>query len=189
LTFFATQGVRDDSWLDTDGDRSFKGHADIREALWHGWVATDAVQTMNRSRMRRVIDSEGNCAPTDVYMLLPRGPQGDKILAAIMVQLPGLIDIAEWNFEFQGRTRVAKASNVDYRAKLVAFAGILPEGARPLASAVRSELGCSTPTWERISAEMRDSLADLSIRLKALGVTYQTERTGSRTVAYITRSL
>ncbi|MCP3396910.1 MULTISPECIES: hypothetical protein [unclassified Bradyrhizobium] len=78
--FFAFQGVRDDDWHDNP---SWKEHANVRELSQRGHLATSIIQAMGRVRLRKVIDEQGRCAPTDPFIVLPAGERGTEILQYI----------------------------------------------------------------------------------------------------------
>jgi hypothetical protein len=188
LTFFATQGVQPDSWLQNEAARSFRGYSDIREELYLGWVATDLVQIVNRTAMRRVVDAHGNCPPCEVYLMLPRGARGDRILAALLAQLPGIIDVTPWNFDLAPRSGKATTVSTDYAAKLKAWAATLDPGAVVPAKYVRDHLGCGGRQWERLAAQIKDTTTDLAMTLGALGVRYTVTRVGRTNTACLIRS-
>ena len=188
LTFFATQGVQPDAWLKDETARRFRGYSDIREELYLGWVATDLVQIVNRTAMRRVINEYGDCPRCDVYVMLPRGERGDRILAALLAQLPGLIDVAPWNFDLAPRKTKATTVRVDYAEKLKTWATTLEPGAVVPAKIVREQLGCSSRQWDNLAASLKDPTTALALALGALGVSYAVTRVGSKSVACIVRS-
>ncbi len=185
LTFFATQGVQPDRWLRDETARAFRGYADIREELYLGWVATDLVQVVNRTAMRRVVDEHGNCPPCELFVMLPRGDRGDRILEALLAQLPGLTDVAPWDFDLTSKT--SRAVRTDYSEKLKAWARDLERGARVPARNVREQLGCSERQWFNLADTLKTPASDLAISLASLGVCYAVERSGSRNSSWIVR--
>jgi hypothetical protein len=187
LTFFATQGVQPDSWLKDETARRFRGYSDIREELYLGWVATDLVQIVNRTAMRRVVNEHGDCPRCDVYVMLPRGERGDRILAALLAQLPGLTNVAPWNFDLAQRRTKATTVRTDYSEKLKTWAATLEPGSIVPAKFVREQLGCSAAKWDVLAASLKIPTSDLALALGALGVRYAVTRVGSKSVACIVR--
>jgi hypothetical protein len=104
--FFAFQGVQDDDWHENP---SWKKHANVRELLQRRHLATSIIQAMGRVRLRKVIDEQGRCAPTDVFIVLPNGERGTEILQYIRQELPN-ITVRDWPFDPDGpKVRVKRS--------------------------------------------------------------------------------
>ena len=102
-TYQGLQGMQDTNWFQAKS-RPFGDHADIRSALKTGQIITDLVQAINRIRCRQVNDSEGNCPNAEVYLLLPEGAVGDKILNGITNSMEGFL-VKPWIVEgFEPKT-------------------------------------------------------------------------------------
>lgn len=183
LTFFAMQGTKPDAWFKDRKARRFEGFADIREELYIGWTITDLVQAANRTAMRKVIDEDGNCPGSELYLLIPRGRRGDHILAGLQSQLPGCIDVRNWTFQ----KTLTKKRKVNHKDRLKTFLKNLPAGAKLAATKVRAELRISATTWDRLVSELRDGSSELALELLAAGVRYALEREGRRTAAYFVK--
>ena len=82
-TYQAYKGRQETEWLRADGNRPFNGHKDILKALRYGPLVSDTIQAINRVRCRRVIDGQGNCSPTDAFLMLPNGEVGEAVLEGI----------------------------------------------------------------------------------------------------------
>lgn len=112
--FFGLQGVQDTAWLRSKA-RAFGKHSDIRTALKTGQTIAEVVQAINRIRCRKVVDSEGNCPPADVYVLLPDGPWGDAVLNGITRLMEGVVVkpwvISGFNSKTTGRGRPSGSGN------------------------------------------------------------------------------
>ena len=93
--FMACQGFQDWPWFASQ-DRPFKKHMDIRQALKTGQMVVSVVQAINRARCRKVIDDQGNCPTTDVYLLLPPGRLAEEILKGIRHEMPGVNIVEDW---------------------------------------------------------------------------------------------
>lgn len=185
LTFFATQGVQPDEWLRDDTLRAFKGYSDIREELYLGWTATDLVQIVNRTAMRRVVDTHGNCPPCELYVMLPHGHNGDRILETLKEQLPGIVDIEAWEYT-QAARRAAKPS--EYGEKLKRYAADMEQTSRVPAKYVREAIGAGERQWKNILADLKSDTSDLFLSLKALGVAYVVEGRGRGAKSFLARS-
>lgn len=64
-------------------------------------LAASIIQALGRVRLRKVIDEHGRCAPTDVFIVLPRGERGTEILQDIRQELPN-VAVQDWAFELDG---------------------------------------------------------------------------------------
>ena len=107
-TFFALQGLQDNRWLEQP---SWGRYADVRQEMQRRQLTVSVIQAVNRVRCRRVIDGDGNCPPTDVFIVLPRGAEGDAILAHLQEEMPGAV-IVPWEFEMDGPSeRVRRGSS------------------------------------------------------------------------------
>lgn len=92
--FLGCEGTITNEWL--SGERKHGAHADIQQALKDGFTIRSIVQAINRVRCRRIIDENGGCDRTDVYVLMPKGAKSDKIVAAVHAQMPG-IQVLSWS--------------------------------------------------------------------------------------------
>lgn len=86
-TFFATQGVKENGWLE---EPCWLSHENILKDVEQWQLSSSIIQAINRIRCRRVSDNKGNCLPTDVYIMLPKGDDGDSLVAAIKQEMPGI---------------------------------------------------------------------------------------------------
>lgn len=84
--FHACTGQWSTEWF--DGNRRYARHSDIKAAIKYGLIVRNVVQAINRARCRIIIDDQGSCDPTDVFILLPRGIVGDFIVSAMRAELP-----------------------------------------------------------------------------------------------------
>jgi hypothetical protein len=75
-------------WLQQSDKRKWKRHEDIRKSLKNGQIITSIIQAINRLRCRKVIDAEGNCPDTDVYLMLPDDGITREILEGIRKEIP-----------------------------------------------------------------------------------------------------
>jgi hypothetical protein len=164
-TFFALQGLQDTRWLERP---SWGNYADVRQEMQRRQLTVSVIQTVNRVRCRRVIDGEGTCPPTDVFIVLPRGADGDAILSHLQEEMPGAV-VVPWEFEMDGPSeRVRRGSS--HEALLALMGNRLP-GETPM-SFIKSELGL-TPSGVRTCA-------------RCSATTATTSRGASRTLTYAT---
>jgi hypothetical protein len=174
-TFMALRGLQDTEWLNSEGNRPLKDYKDIRHSLDVGRLVVDVVQAINRTQSRCVIDEQGNCSPTDIFLLLPCDKTGKAILDGIETEMPG-IDIQRWDYsDTSGTTRKPRKSS--HGEALVAFARGMQVG-RKAATVVMRELGISRPTFIRLAEQLRNHGSKLAKDLAETGVRYLTDGPG-----------
>lgn len=178
-TFMALQGAQNTEWLRDTESRLFRQYEDVRAELELGHLTVSIVQAINRIHCRRVIDGMGNCPPTRVFILLPRGLAGEVLLEAIRNQMPG-INCLPWDFTKAKR----KDHPSNHEEALCRFVSSMAQGRLTVAEA-KKQLGISPSTWERIAAKLRSPETDLAKRLAESGVHYQSIREGTTTRAYL----
>jgi len=128
-----------------------------------------------------VIDREGNCPPTDVFIVLPETTDGDAILDHIQEEMPGAV-VVPWAFEMDGPAeRVRRGSS---QAALLALMGNRLPGETPM-SHVRSELGLSPSVVKDLQSVLRNDGHDLTRSLAHLGVRYMTSGKGRGARSYL----
>ncbi|NSL72448.1 hypothetical protein C6Y62_11575 [Hyphomicrobium sulfonivorans] len=177
-TFFALQGLQDNSWLEQP---SWGAYRDVRQEMLRRQIAVSVIQAVNRVRCRRVIDAEGNCPPTDVFIVLPRGSDGDAILEHLEEEMPGAVTVS-WNFEMDGPCeRVRRGSSHE---ALLAFMGNRQPGETPM-SLIRSELELSQSAEKDLRCVLRDDDHDLTKALAHRGVRYVTTGRGRGSRSYL----
>lgn len=174
-TFIAHQGPQADDWF--AGARQYEECDDIRSALGAGYIARCDVQAINRVRCRNSIDNQGNCAPVDLYMLLPKGKTADVVMQAIKQQMPGL-RMKEWEAGAAKR----KARKVPTEEKLTRYFA----GADPgiyTKSVLLNELGINAASLERMTAKLRNCRSALAQKFTSLAVHFYSQ-TGRGKEAY-----
>lgn len=169
--FFALMGLQDNGWLEQP---RWGRYADVRQEMQRRQLTVSVIQAINRVRCRRAIDAEGNCPPTDIFILLPKGRDGDAILSHLREEMPG-IKTVEWQFELDGPVeRLRRGSS--HEALLALMAHRMP--GETSMSFVRSELGLSTTGLKELRGVLRDEEHELTKSLAAIGVRYVTEGKG-----------
>jgi hypothetical protein len=68
---FAVSGPQDDAWLQSPP--VYHRNANILDVMMQRDVSASVVQAINRIQCRRIIDTEGRCAKSDVYIVPPEG--------------------------------------------------------------------------------------------------------------------
>lgn len=185
MTYAATRGLPSQSWIDNGDERRFKKHKDVNRALEVGQLVTSIIQTINRVRCRRVIDKDGNCDPTDIFILLPKGKKGDKILKGIVKEMPNIV-VQKWSFNFgtKSKKRLRKS---DHEEALITYARNMYEG-EVSAKELREELGIPLRSWERLVKKLKDKSSELFRQLRSLGVTFNSTFMGRGSRSYLSKS-
>ena len=177
-TFFALQGLQDNRWLEQP---SWGNYADVRREMQRRQLTVSVIQAVNRVRCRRVIDSDGNCPSTDVFIVLPQGGDGDAILGHLQEEMPGAV-VVPWDFEMDGAAeRVRRGSS--HEALLALMGNRLP-GETPM-SFIKSELGLTPSAVKDLRGVLRDEDHDLTKTLAHLGVRYLTTGKGRGAKSYL----
>jgi hypothetical protein len=118
-----------------------------------------------------------NCHPSEVFIVLRKGDEGDAILKGIKNEMPGIVVHDDWDFSLDGpRATIRKGSSHE---GLITFMENAPTSGRWAMSNIEREFSLS----KRGAADLRATLADpsspLSQRLAALGVmTYEAQGYG-----------
>lgn len=176
--FMAYQGVQDSLWLHDPDRRGFKRHTDIRRAIDTGQMVSDIIQAVNRISCRRVIDDEGNCPRTDIFILLPTPTEAKTLLEGIGDEMPG-VNTVDWDYCHQKQgTRGRRVNRGNFDESLRVYLSGMNPGDRIAASRVRETLQVKSTTWDRIASRLKTGSIDdpLCQELKKLGVTYQVEK-------------
>lgn len=181
-TFMALRGLQNNEWLNSEGDRPFRQYRDVRHSLEVGQLVVSIVQAINRVRCRRVIDTNGNCPATDVFLLLPNDKIGKELLAGIEREMPG-VNVVDWQYtEVKRKTRKS-----DHEEALVRYATLMRQGRKSVTDVTR-ELGMSRKTFVRMADKIRDASCQLYLRLIEAGVRYEVERDGSTQRGYLVKT-
>jgi len=177
-TFFALKGLQDNHWLEKP---SWGSYADVRQEMQRRQLTVAIIQAINRVRCRRVIDADGNCPPTDIFIILPKGNDGDAIHSHLEEEMPG-ISVVPWQFELDGPSeRIRRGSS--HAALLTLMANRLP--GETSMSFVRSELGLTTEGTKKLKRVLRDEEHELTKSLAAQGIRYIAEGRGRSAKSYL----
>lgn len=178
--FFALQGLQDDHWLDKP---SWGAYEDVRREMQRRQIAVSVIQAMNRVRCRRVIDGEGNCPSADIFIILPRGTEGDAILSYLREEMPG-INVCSWDLEVDGPSqRVRRGSSHEALVSLMSNRN----PGETYMSFIQSELGLTCSAKKELQNVLRDDEHDLTRSLAHLGVRYMTTGKGRGARSYLVK--
>lgn len=180
--FFAFKGVQDDDWHDNP---CWRQHADVRELLQRRHLATSIIQAMGRVRLRKVIDEQGRCAPTDVFIVLPSGARGSEILEYIRQELPN-ISVRDWDFELDGPKILVARSGLPHE-RLVTFMSNRSPG-RTSMSLIGREFGLKPHQRKDLQKALRDGNHRTTLKLRELGVTYGSEGKGRGAKSFLLKA-
>ncbi len=153
-----------DDFLQSDGCKEQK------KSLKRSALVVDCTQIINRVQCRRVIDGKGNCAPTDVFLLIPSGDDGDDLLKELVRQMPD-VRVLNWDVRLDNKTTKRPKIN-DYKERFVNFAKSIGIGGQVSATDFRTTSGISPSQWDRIVIELRSTQSDLTKRLREIGVRF-----------------
>ena len=116
-------------------------------------------------RCRRVIDREGNCKHTNIYLFINKGKKYQSVLESIITLMPKITVI-----EHNGSKRVAKSRDED---KLVEYLKKLKPG-RYEVGLIQKSLHITPKTMERIVAKTKGQ-NELSQTLENAGIVYDAQ--------------
>ena len=186
-TYCAFNGVQDDDWLSTPSLRGDHGHDDICVAIEQGQMASDVIQAINRIRVRRVTDTEGNCEPADCYLMLQTGKHGDTLLQAITSAMPGIKN-KEWAVSFDGEREKGLSKLRSQKGRsLLKFLELEEEGEWS-SSTLKERLSISKAQWRKIAEQLRLIDSPLTKNLSNIGCRYLTEGAGRGARSYIIKT-
>lgn len=167
--FMATQGAQTTDWLRNKAGREYGRHQDIRHAIAEGQLIVDTVQAINRIQCRKVIDADGNCPTTEVFIMLPGGSRAAELTAGIEREMPGLVVVDDWEVNAAKR----KIRRSKHEAPLQTWLQTAGQG-RWSATKVRNMLGIPQRTWTRIVADFNDTTSELHKVMIEAGFRYVT---------------
>ena len=180
--FFVFQGPQGDDWHDNP---SWNGHANVRELLQQRHLAASIVQAIGRVRLRKVIDIQGRCAPTDVFIVLPTGERGSKILRYIRQELPN-VSVQDCAFEPDGPKVRLKRSGLP-QERLVTYMTNRNPG-RTYMNAIGREFGLKPQQRKDLQKLLRDENHQTTVALRSIGVTYGSEGKGRGSKSFLMKA-
>lgn len=186
--FMACRGAQDTQWLNSDGDRPYGDHKDVRRALKVGQMVVEIVQAINRTQCRKTIDDKGNCPSTEGYILLPSGSIADEIMAGIRREMPHIRIVEdEWEYAPQKRVKVSvkRSKPLD---SLLSFVECMFSGDVVSRVSVMNELGIAHKTMNRLIKKIRDGAdQEITQKLEEWGVRYEVRRVGRSSTGFFVK--
>jgi hypothetical protein len=179
---FAVTGPKDTTWLKSP---VYREHVNVIDLMIIKDTAASVVQAINRVRCRRVVDANGGCQKTDVYVVLPSDWRGDEILETIRHSMPGIKEIS-WDFEPDGpKVYAPRAGSAS--GSIISLVRDMPPGSITL-PAIKKELSLTDKQFKRIKDELAKPKSNLSLGLQGVGVFYNVERRGKYSTSYLTKA-
>lgn len=157
----------------------------IRELLQRRHLAASIIQAVGRVRLRKVIDERGRCAPTDVFIVLPKGERGTEILKHIRQELPN-VSVQSWDFEPDGPKVRVKRSGLPQEG-LITFMRNRNPG-RTSMSVIGREFGLKPQQRKDMQKILRDENHPTTLALKTEGVSYGSEGKGRGAKSFLLKS-
>jgi hypothetical protein len=179
---FATHGPQDTAWLQAN---THKHHATLVNVIMQRHLSTSVVQAINRICCRRVIDENGRCPVSDVYILLPKHWQGDAILSDIQANMPG-INVVDWEYEPDGPKVYAPRSSSAHAAIISLMRG-REAGATPFPF-IQRQLSLSKKQISRIREQLQDARSNITKALREIGVNYHVTGVGRGSKSYLMKA-
>ena len=175
--FMGYQGVQSTLWLHDPSLRRFKHHDDIRKSIDTSQMVADIVQAVNRGQCRRVIDEEGNCPKTEIFILLPTPKEAETILEGITKEMPGVIT-TEWDYheQKQGKRGRKSTGRGNWDESIVAYLQSMNPGDRIAASKVKNNLVIKNDAWKDIVTRIKTQETYVHNQLQEEGIIYQIEK-------------
>ena len=141
---------------------------EIKQTLQNRQIAASVIQAINRIRCRRVIDSEGNCAEADVYIVLPRNKLGDDVLSRVTSEMPG-IQAMQWEFDLDGMSRAVPKAH--YATPVTRYMENHPSGEVDLRT-LCTELPLRKNARKDMQKDLKDPDNPFTKSLADAGITY-----------------
>ena len=145
-------------------------------------LSVSMIQAINRIRCRRVIDSQGNCAPADVFIILPRNEDGQAILRNIQSDMPN-IKVVDWEIEIDApaASKVRKGSSHE---AILAFMNNADAGELPL-SELKRQFDLKQDALKALQKSLKDQAHALTKSLADVGVTYHSSGKGRASKSFL----
>ncbi|MCR9258703.1 MAG: hypothetical protein NXH95_03210 [Pseudomonadaceae bacterium] len=182
VSFLALQGEHKLDPFGDAGERSFGGHEDIVKALERGWIVSSLIQAVNRINTRRVIDAEGNCPRSFVYLALPQNAVGKAVYKSVQEQMPG-IQVASWDAEIKKAPSRSK-----HEKSLEGLIVQMVPGEAYSATQLREQLSIPVSGWKKLTPKLSDETCSLGQLMAEKNVQYIVKRQGRSSVGRLVAS-
>ena len=180
---FAVSGPQDDAWLQSPP--VYHRNANILDVMMQRDVSASVVQAINRIQCRRIIDTEGRCAKSDVYIVLPKDWRGAAISDDICTNMPG-IRVVPWDFEPDGPKVYAPRSNSAAEAVIGLMRDRKP-GPMSLPH-IQRELSLTKRQTDRLKEALPSPTSRLTNALREIGVIYKVEGKGCKAKSFLLKA-
>ena len=163
----AINGKQDTAWL--------QSNAEVRARLEVKQLTTAICQAINRVHCRATVDDKGNCKPTDVYLFLKEGDEGDAILKGLREEMPGIVE-QKWEHDLDGpRATIRRGSSHD---ALITFVENAPPEGKWHMGWIERELGVSPSASKDLRKVLNDRSSPLAKTLADFGARYVSDGAG-----------
>lgn len=150
-------------------DDNFPDRASVSSKLIASYNVIEVIQAINRVRCRQMIDADGGCEPTDVFILCPKGEAGLDLIAQLVDEMPGVV-VREWQIKASNRKKKTPPSNL----KLIKVLNSLTPGDH-LGSEIRKMADVSSTSYSRFLQELIKPNSEMAKIVRGYGVTYISE--------------
>jgi hypothetical protein len=179
--FFAVHGPKENEWFDSP---KWGDHEDVRLMMQQRQLSVSVIQAINRVRCRRVVNGQGDCGPTDVFIVLPPDSVGEAVLGAIKTEMPN-IKVVDWAFEPDGpQVKVRKGSHHEAVLSLM-------DQRRPgetSMSFIKAELRLTDSGVKELRRTLRDNSHPLTGELAKRRVRYRVDGVGRGSRSYLVKA-
>jgi hypothetical protein len=179
---FAVTGPKDSTWLKSP---VYREHVNVIDLMIIKDTAASVVQAINRVRCRRVVDANGGCQKTAVYIVLPSDWRGDEILETIHHSMPGIKEVP-WDFEPDGPKVYAPRAG-SATASIISLMRDRQPGSITL-PAIKKELALTDAQFARTKEALAKPKSKLSLALQEVGVIYKVEGKGRYAKSHLTKA-
>jgi hypothetical protein len=180
---FAVAGPQDDVWLQSPP--TYHRNANILDVMMQRDVSASVVQAINRIQCRRIIDMEGRCETSNVYIVLPKDWRGDAISDDICTNMPG-IRVVPWDFEPDGPKVYAARSGSAAEAVIGLMRDRKP-GPMSLPH-IQRELSLTKKQMSRLKEALPAPTSRLMNALREIGVIYRVEGKGCKAKSFLLKA-
>ena len=154
-------------------DEFLKSTKELQKDIEFGHVLTSVIQGVNRVRCRSVINKDGDCKPTQIFLLMPEENKSEAqdMKAALGREMPGMV-FADWDV-----LPKPKGGRVSHAQRFVEHLRVLPAGEYRFA-ALMDKLTVAVSGRKKLREALNGADSSLSQSLKALGCRYEVRRNG-----------
>jgi hypothetical protein len=180
---FAVSGPQDDAWLQSPP--VYHRNANIIDVMMQRDVSASVVQAINRIQCRKIIDTVGRCAKSDIYIVLPKDWRGDAISDDICTNMPG-IRVVPWAFEPDG-PKVYAARSGSAAEAIIGLMRDRKPGPMSLPH-IQRELSLTKKQTARIKEALPSPTSRITSALREIGVIYKVEGRGRGARSYLVKA-